>query len=279
MERRPAHRWIHISALLITASFCTYWHWQTPLPNKAVLFLGGIAIVLTFYDPNKIYKVLYLALVVWLMFTENHAINEDHSETVAKDEARREEQNTKFQGIADELTQSIFDNRAQFDVTMKKSDALADASKRNLDLTRYSLNQITGSDQFCYLEPILQVSQNQWQMAFINSGKFPLLFCHVIIHRHYDADEGLRLAQTPEGRATLMSATEKMFGPLPPGKHGFASDLVLETDKNYDIEIYTWNGQFAEKLFINSDFGKKHVPLSFLQVNGGPRWGVVYHSP
>lgn len=279
MQRKPMQSWIHVPILVLVASLCLFWHWHTPVPNKSVLVIAGVAIVMALFEPHKFFKVIYLAFVVWLMVIESHAIDLDRTQTILEDAQRRTEQNAQFSSILNGILTEISTDEDHFAETMRKSNELADSSKRNLDLTQHSLNQITGGDQFCYLIPITQVGQNQWRIAVINSGRYPLAFCHVIVHKHFNADEGLRLMATPEGRATVMAATEKWFGPLPAGKQGFASDLVLETATNYDIQIYTWNGQFAETLFINQDWVKRHVPLNFVQVNGGPGWKVLYHDP
>ena len=264
---------IHVAVLFFAASQCLIWSLKNPLPNISMLVLTAITVVMTVLDPNKVYKTCYLILVLWLAGVEYHAINKDHFETVAKDESRRKEQNDQFQTIAGDIQAGISKGADQFTTTMN-------ASKRNLDLTRYSLNQITGDDQFCYLMPVTEVpDRNQWRMAVITSGKFPLLFCHVIIHRHFNAEESLRLMKTPEGQATVMSAVEKWFGPISPGKHGFSTDVFLDADKSYDIEIYTWNAQFSESLSIISDWVKKHASPYFIQVNGGPKWELLFHLP
>lgn len=174
-----------------------------------MLILTVVTVVLTVLEPNKFYKAAYLALVLLLAGIEYRAINLDHDETVLQEAQRRTEQNSLFYTILNGILTDISSGQDHFTTMMHKSNELADSSKKNLDLTRYSLNQITGGDQFCYLIPITQVGQSQWRIAVMNSGQFPLPFCHVIVHQHFNADEGLRLMQTPEGKAIVMGATEK----------------------------------------------------------------------
>ena len=69
-DRKPA----------VESSFCIYWYWYPPAPNKAVLILTGVTVVMALLDMRPRLKAVYLVLVIWVMGIENRAINRDRVE-------------------------------------------------------------------------------------------------------------------------------------------------------------------------------------------------------
>lgn len=108
----PRANWFHSLWQIIVACLCLYWFWHSPAPNKAVLIITGVTIVMALFEMRTRNKAVYLILVVVLMFIENHAIDKDRRESANAEAVRLEEERQKFQevvsdlrGISQDLTQ------------------------------------------------------------------------------------------------------------------------------------------------------------------------------
>ena len=82
LSRRAPGRRFHVPIQITILVFCAYWHWHVPLPNKAVLCLGGVAAIMALVEMRPLHKGIYFALIVWLMFIETRAINKDRADFV-----------------------------------------------------------------------------------------------------------------------------------------------------------------------------------------------------
>ena len=97
--KMSTNHWLHIPAQVIVAGFCFYWYLHSPAPNKAVLILTGVTIVMALLGMHPGHKVVYLLLVICLMSIENRAINQDRAKfETAQTEARKEEKRS-FEGL------------------------------------------------------------------------------------------------------------------------------------------------------------------------------------
>lgn len=136
--------------------FCIYWQWHVPMPNKAVLLLGGVAAIMALVKMLPIHKALYIILIIWLMFTENRALNHDRTEFARDEAARRKEENKNFSNIGDSISrnvQALLDHsneqfrttvrqqQAQFSTTMHKFSAVSKVQHEQLSVENEILKQ------------------------------------------------------------------------------------------------------------------------------------------
>ena len=133
-SKKPVPGWFHFLLQIIAAGYLAYWHWNPPVPNKAVLGLAAVAALMVLADMRPIHKALYFIVIIALVFAENHAINEDRRH-FAEDEAyRRQEEHRQFSNIGTTITdnvQTLLDNsKDQFAQTLTKSDRSFAATMR-----------------------------------------------------------------------------------------------------------------------------------------------------
>jgi hypothetical protein len=117
-SRIPIIHWFHIPIQIIVAAFCIYWYRHLPPPNKAVLFLGGVAAIMALAEMRPLHKAFYFLLIVSLIFTENRAIDKDRRNFATADDARHKEENRQFKDIADSITAGMKKESTHFDNTM-----------------------------------------------------------------------------------------------------------------------------------------------------------------
>ncbi len=183
-KKRRTH-WFHIPAQLVVLGFIVYWHFHLPAPNKAVLILTGVTVVMALLDMRPSHKAIYLLLVIALIFIENRAINKDHEDMVKAEgerrkveDDRRKEENSKFNGIVDGLNAAIKNSDKQFRATMSRFNA-------TIDRVEDSIKSQTGGDSFAYItftpEPAyvkfngFSNPSGPWFLIAITShGKYPL---------------------------------------------------------------------------------------------------------
>lgn len=153
--------WFHIPCQVIVASFCVYWYWHIPAPNKAVLALTGVTIIMALLEMRTGHKAVYLLLVICLIFTENRAINKDRADSLKAEDDHRNEERGKFQSIADGLDATIANSDRQFAATMGKQNEL--------------LQNLTGGDSFAFVVPQTHAAtSNGLPLAIHNRGKYML---------------------------------------------------------------------------------------------------------
>jgi len=203
-KKRPTH-WFHIPVQLVVFGFCIYWYSHPPVPNKAVLILTGITVVMALLEMHPSHKAIYLLLVITLMSIENRAINKDHADLLAAedrrrkaDDDRRKEENEKFNQIADGLRVALDNSNNQFRATTSKFNT-------TIDHVGDSIKSQTGGDSFAYITltgpepPYLIVNgfshpSGPWFWVAITShGKYPLRDIHAAM-----IDDERRLAAMQE---------------------------------------------------------------------------------
>jgi hypothetical protein len=158
MESKPANHWFHIPWQIVVAAFCLYWYWHPPAPNKAVLILTGITVVMALIEMSKVHKAVYLVLVICLMFIENRAINKERTDATAQEINRREEENKQFQSIADGIKSAIDNSDKEFTATMGRTNQV--------------LSNITGGESYSVLIPMLVFQRPELEipLAIQNRG-------------------------------------------------------------------------------------------------------------
>jgi len=153
VETEPGNHWFHTPWQIIVTSFCTYWYWHPPAPNKAVLVLTGVTVVMALLDMSTGHKAVYLLLVICLMFIENRAINKDRGDAAAAESQRRLAENKQFQTIADGITASIQASQGQFEATMQQAGKILGTTQQVGKLAQKNLESVTGGDSYAYAVP------------------------------------------------------------------------------------------------------------------------------
>src|SRR5258708_6492152 len=155
-----ARYWFHIPIQITVAAFCLYWRWHLPAPNKAVLWLGGVAAIMALVKMRPIHKAIYFLLIIALMFPENRAIDKDRQDFATEQARRRDEENRHFSGIGDTITsnvQRLLDNSAmQFNTTIAGVNE--------------NIKTVTGGDSVCWIS----ASPRQSILMAIQKGQYPL---------------------------------------------------------------------------------------------------------
>src|SRR5437879_2080527 len=159
IDAKPRHHWFHVPFQIIVGAFCVYWYLHPPAPNKAVLILTGVTVVMALLDMGPTHKAVYLILVVCLMFIENHAINKERADYAREEASRREQENQRFLNIANELARSTRRSHEQFTATMSRFDE--------------NVKMITGGNSFCYLA-FSNPRTAQSMLVAVHKGKYPL---------------------------------------------------------------------------------------------------------
>ncbi|MHB8217572.1 MAG: hypothetical protein ACYDDS_15985 [Candidatus Sulfotelmatobacter sp.] len=153
---KPDRHWFHFPIQVAVVAFLVYWHWHTPPPNKAVLWLGGVVAIMALVEMRPMHKAIYFLLIIGLMFIENRAINKDRADFVRDEACRRKEENKQFRDIGDSLRdkfQRMLDlGQAQFEATARKEQV--------------AIDEITGGDSYVVVAP---------NMAPAAGNKFPLV--------------------------------------------------------------------------------------------------------
>ncbi len=261
--------WFHVPWQIVVACFCVYWYWHPPAPNKAVLVLTGVTVLMALLKMRTSHKAVYLLLVICLMSIENRAINKDRADAASLEDTRREEEREKFQVIADGIQTAMSQSAQQFEKTMQRSDAIV-AGVGN------SIKTQTGGDSFAYVTFTPEPNQ-QFLIAITSHGKYPLREIHVTMmdderrihamqeyNKHPDgnwiqeiqaADTYFRVPylrpQSPEGP----SGDVQVLGAYPFGSKD-ANDI--------SIAFSSLNGYWNERLHLRRINGKWHQALSLM---------------
>ncbi len=269
-DERPINLWLHISWQIIVACFCAYWYWHPPSPNKAVLILTAITIVMAlFVEMRTTHKAIYLLLVIFLMFIENRAINKDRADAARLEDDRRKEEREKFQAIADGIRVAINQSAQQFSETMRRSDAIV-AGVSN------SIKTQTGGDSFAYITFTPEPNQ-QFLIAITSRGKYPLREIQITM---MDDERRLQAMQEfnkhPEGNwiAAIQAGDTYFRVPYlrPQSPEAPSGDVEMlggypfsSRDANdLTIAFSSLNGYWNERLHLRRINAKWHQALSLL---------------
>lgn len=279
-KKRFAH-WLHIPAQIIVAGFCLYWYFHLPVPNKAVLVLTGVTVVMALLDMHPGHKAVYLLLVICLMFIENRAINRDRAEIIKTEDDRRRDENTQFQSIANGLKVAIENGHRQFDETMSRLNA-------TIDRVGDSIKTQTGGDSFAYItftpEPgyvqfnqLPQIPGGYFLVCITSHGKYPMKQIHATMmdderrlaavaeyNKHPDGDWMKAINNTdthydvPYLRPQSPEAPNGQVEPIG------AYPLTQADSKRLSIGFSSLNGYWNETLHLGRINGKWHQCLSVM---------------
>lgn len=149
---KRANHWFHVPILLVGLCFVVYWYFHVPTPSKALLLLSAIVALMMLLEMRPIHKGFYITLIIFLVLIENNASNKARADELS----RREQENQKFQGIADQIGTAIRQNQTHFAATISGIEQ--------------NINTITGGKSFCYL----WLTGNGTLPIFTQSGDYPL---------------------------------------------------------------------------------------------------------
>jgi len=184
----PGHHWFHIPLQLTVAAFWFYWYWHTPAPNKAVLWLGGVAALMLLVEMRPIHKAIYFILVIGLMFMENRAIDNDRA-NFARDEAyRRAQENKQFSEIGTSISvnvQKLLDQSdTHFLKTLKQESEQFAATMQRFQV---NVDEITGGSSYVVVYPDTAKPEGR-------GNTFPLMI-NVCSHCQYSVPDAYVLLQ------------------------------------------------------------------------------------
>lgn len=229
--------WLHFPFQIVAAWYCYHWYFRTPIPNKAVLAITVLSIAMVLVRMRWFQKVIYLLLILCFVRIENRAMVLDRDKFAAEQECRANQENAKFQAIADKLKQSMDENQRQFGLTLHDVN----------EGTRV----MTGADSYCYLDLTRLITPE-----LFTEGKYPL---HGVTAQINDFGEMGRRAKGPLTQdwsiADIIRDTQKdlQIGELSP-YHGLAMRGVplLESRKPRDLDIFftAFNGQWQEHVCL-----------------------------
>lgn len=260
-NRKPSHNWFHFPILLSVSTLCLYWYWHLPAPNKAVLWLGGMAALMALVEMRPLHKALYFVLIIALIFTENRAIDKDRRDFADAEANRRKVEDGQFSDIGSSITanvnnlladsdkkfrETVREESSHFNATMRRSDALTEGIAE-------TINAETGGDSFCYYELSGGViSDAGVDLIGEARGKYPL------------SDVSARIAETDNER--VLSVVNQKVGNLGVTEIPLGVSLAAEPihvpftappDKeNLDIYFSGKNGFWAQFISFRKVKGK-----------------------
>jgi hypothetical protein len=190
--KQPVSHLFHIPIQITVAVFCAYWYWHVPAPNKAVLWLGGVAALMALVEMRPLHKAIYFLLVVTLIFTENRAIDKDRRDFAADESARRAIENTQFSNIGTAITnnvQKLLDKSdAQFTATTNQQSTQFAAT---MERFHANVNEITGGNSYATITPILiDMGTGEYPLTLNVKGKYAMADIIVEFRKLPIPDEG-----------------------------------------------------------------------------------------
>jgi hypothetical protein len=184
------HHAYHV-AILVGCAFACIWLYFQPKSGKAVLVIGGLAILMLLADLSPRLKAVYVVVVVGLMLAENHALNIERADAMRertdaiREEAKREkEENDRFEAIAKGLDRTLEDSDRKFAATTAKTNEI--------------LNDITGGRSFAVVTPQVWGGEYPIPLVISNRGTNTLTGVVAVITgvKDWHKPHGLYEAQT-----------------------------------------------------------------------------------
>jgi hypothetical protein len=172
----PKRHWFHVPIQVVVGGLCLYWYWHIPVPNKAVLWLGGVAALMALVEMRPLHKAAYFLLVTALIFTENRAIDKDRHEFSEAESAKRAAENAQFSKIGTTITdnvQKLLDKSdAQFSATSTQQRKQFVATMERFQI---NVNEITGGTSFPVVHaPLIAISPNTFPLMMRVNGRYDL---------------------------------------------------------------------------------------------------------
>lgn len=238
--------WFHVPFVVAALLLCAYWYFRPPIPNKAVLAIGVVAVIMTLTEMRPSHKAAWLLIVFTLAFLENRAINKERADSESERARVRKEENDKFQAIADGLKGTITQTQTDFNATMKQFDRTSRHLQTLNHLSNENLAMISGGDSYPLFSGTPNAQHTEFEFVVINLGKkYPL----------YDGSAIITYEPFPTASAQEAMAQSMQFGlrqitlptliPNNPTKTGVKAPLG-----RYMIFSMTRNGNYLELLNV-----------------------------
>jgi hypothetical protein len=214
-----------------------WWFKHIPTVGKGgVLLAVGATLMPLFWERVGVFGKMFWILMLFVLFAvEYRAINKD-----------REEATAQFQEIIAGFTVSMQQNQAHFNATVEEANRL-------LQLSRKTLEYITGGNAYCYIAPVPTTNIN-WQMLVGNSGNVTLPSCSIHLQELPNtldrSDDSWR--RFAEG----FSAAPMQFPNVPPrnqGAHFAPYSIQAGPNRKYQAIINTPTRSFLEDIIFAPD--------------------------
>lgn len=158
-------KWFHRLFQAISICLCIYWYIKPPIPNKAVLAIGVVAVIMTLTEMRPSHKAGWLVIVFVLAFLENRSINQERKTSESERAQTRQEENSQFQKIADGITGAIKQSQQQFEATTTENRILLQSTTQSAQLAEHSLEVLTGGKS--YPQIVITFSSNHPPIGLI----------------------------------------------------------------------------------------------------------------
>jgi len=227
----------HGISQVLSAVLCVYWAFQLPIPNKAILALTVVAVVMALADMSTKHKIVWVILVCVFAWIENRAINKDRQTFATEQAVLRQAEQANFERIVKE-------NQKAFSRTMSRLDLIIESSREIGETTRRNLENVTGGDTFALIVPQTRSSETNIPLMIRSCGRNILTGVTVTIRRHRDFSKYF---------SDFLNTPQLSVGVLHPGemrliKATLSPELDDTGEDGYSVEITAQNNTFYQQL-------------------------------
>jgi hypothetical protein len=215
-------------------------HWPF-CPGVFIAILAFVAAVVTFRDPGKTEKAIWILVFLGLMSGEVWMMSKDRTETNRKQKETRDAEIASFKSIGEGIQTSNANSQSQFAITLSRF-------KQNIET-------ITGGGSFCYLA----VGSDGFP-TFVHSGDFPLAGVRARIVDMQKWNQVVKPNPHPSMQEFLSADTHVALGDFPPHTaipNFGVIQLVGQTERDFNIFFNARNGFWTQELrlkFIDGEW-------------------------
>jgi cell division protein FtsB len=249
--------WIGVPLWIISACLCLHWYFTPPSPGKAIGALAVVAGIMSVREMKVLGRILWVALLVFLLIAEFHAIDKDRTENQESQKKFFEAQQQGFDHTAQQAAHNFAATTQTLATSISDLDALLTTTQQVANLAQTNLLNLTGGNSFAYVIPGTAlipgvVPANAFSVTLVNQGKYPLTGLSVAIAHVLDESfNGSSLRRTDLGLSTpydagsLQGKGQKL---LPYHMEPLRDDP--RGNPHYAIEINAQNGEVREDLWL-----------------------------
>jgi hypothetical protein len=249
--------WFGVPLWSVSACVCLLWYFHTPSPGKAIGALAVVAGIMSVREMKVLGKILWVALLVFLLVTEFHAIDKDRAENEESQRKFFEAQQQGFEQTAQQAAQNFAATTKSLTTSITGLDTVLRTTQQVANLSKVNLLSITGGSSFPFIIPdIAIVSGNPLPKSFTltlkNAGKYPLTGLSVAIaHVTAESSNG-SLVRTDSGLSRPHDAGSLRGHATKLVPNYFMSPLHDDPSSHphYVIEIDAQNGTVREDLWL-----------------------------
>jgi hypothetical protein len=215
--------------------------------------MGGVAAAVTFRkEPSVPEKAVWIALITLLMIAEIRNLyiaDAEQSRTFGAITSGLQAAAQGLDATSTRLDTTARMERAQFDATMAKSNKLLQVSKE-------SLEHITGGNAYCYIVPLPAATTKDinWQLVVGNSGNVTLPTCAIHLHELPNSPD--RTDDSWRRFVQGFNTPAMSFPNVPPksqGAHFTQYSIQAGPNRKYEATITTPTHSFIETIDFSLD--------------------------